>query len=252
MTCDQFSRAIEAALGDPRGPTTLSASARRHVDDCVPCQGRWRRTRQLIRARDRDARPSPAGVAQARRRLQQSLAEAGRPAIYYDWLRTPVGLVFVSMSDRGICDVTFGESSVDGYLARVARWATQMERDRRAVAPALDEIESYFAGRRTRFSVPVDLRRTTPFTRRVLAATRTIPFGQVASYGDVARRIGSPRGSRAVGGALGRNPVPIVVPCHRVIAQARRLGGFTGGVAVKRALLRVEGHTVDEHERLVR
>ena len=71
------------------------------------------------------------------------------------------------------------------------------------------------------------------------------------SYGDVAKQIGAPRASRAVGGALGRNPVPIIVPCHRVIGHARRLGGFTGGVAVKRSLLQLEGHTVDDGEAVV-
>ena len=116
-------------------------------------------------------------------------------------------------------------------------------RDRDVVELAMTELEAYFQGRLSTFTVPVDLRGVTDFTRRVLRATRRIPFGTLLSYGDVASRIGSPRASRAVGGALGRNPVPIIVPCHRVIAQGGKLGGFTGGLETKRALLQIEGHT---------
>lgn len=164
--------------------------------------------------------------------------------VRFDSIATPVGTVFVGVSDRGVCDVAIGETSERRYRARVERWASEARRDREAAAAALGEIGEYFAGRRTRFTAAVDLTGVTAFTARVLREAMRIPFGGVASYGELARRIGAPRASRAVGGALGRNPVAIIVPCHRVVTGARRLGGFSAGLAVKRALLRREGHTL--------
>jgi O-6-methylguanine DNA methyltransferase len=97
------------------------------------------------------------------------------------------------------------------------------------------------SGRRRRFGLPMDLRHVTPFQRRVLAVTSRIPFGCCASYSDIARRIGQPEARRAVGGALNKNPVAIVVPCHRVIAADGSIGGYGGGLTVKRALFQIEG-----------
>ena len=157
---------------------------------------------------------------------------------------TPLGPVWVGVSKRGVCDVTLGAPSEQGYRARLAGWALDTRRDNHAVAAVVGELAAYFAGRLTRFSVPLDLTRVTPFTLRVLEAARRIAFGSVTSYGNIARGIGAPAASRAVGGALGRNPVPIIVPCHRVVTHARQLGGFTGGVAFKHTLLRLEGHAL--------
>lgn len=166
----------------------------------------------------------------------------GGRSVRFDSIVTPVGTVFVGVSDRGVCDVAIGETSERRYRARVGRWASEARRDREAAAAALGEIGEYFAGGRTRFSAAIDLTGVTAFTARVLREAMRIPFGGVASYGELARRIGDPRASRAVGGALGRNPVAIIVPCHRVVTGERRLGGFSAGLAVKRALLRHEGH----------
>jgi methylated-DNA-[protein]-cysteine S-methyltransferase len=89
--------------------------------------------------------------------------------------------------------------------------------------------------------MPVDLRWGSDFQRRVLRATRKIPFGGSARYADIARRIEQPHAQRAVGNALGRNPIPIVIPCHRVIASGGRIGGYTGGLDIKRTLMKIEG-----------
>ena len=89
--------------------------------------------------------------------------------------------------------------------------------------------------------MPIDLRGMTEFQHRVLDAASEIPFGRVESYGDIARRIQRPGASRAVGNALGRNPLPIVVPCHRVVTSGGQLGGYTGGLDIKRALMHIEG-----------
>ena len=116
--------------------------------------------------------------------------------------------------------------------------------DQRAVSGVLDQLDSYFSGNVTRFSIPLDLRVPTDFTYRVLRNASRIPFGRTMSYGEIAKRVDSPCASRAVGGALGRNPLPIVIPCHRVIRGDGSIGGFTGGLDIKKHLLRLEGHLV--------
>jgi len=103
------------------------------------------------------------------------------------------------------------------------------------------EIREYFRGRRRDLrDIPVDLGDSTPFERRVYEATRQIPFGKVATYGQIAKAIGHPNAQRAVGNALGKNPIGVVIPCHRVVG-ADSLGGFTGGLDYKKKLLRFEG-----------
>ena len=114
-------------------------------------------------------------------------------------------------------------------------------RDPDALADVERQLAEYFAGSRRRFDLEVDLRPLTRFQRRVLEAAREIPYGRVVPYAELARRIGRPRASRAVGNALGHNPVGIVVPCHRVVKSDGGLGGYTGGVEFKERLLALEG-----------
>lgn len=107
--------------------------------------------------------------------------------------------------------------------------------------PLVRAMQSFFRGERKDLSdLPVDLSGATPFERQVYDATRRIPFGKVATYGQVAKAIGNPNAQRAVGQALGKNPIAIVIPCHRVVAS-NGLGGFTGGLRWKKRLLRFEG-----------
>jgi methylated-DNA-[protein]-cysteine S-methyltransferase len=119
------------------------------------------------------------------------------------------------------------------------------QRDAGDVPPVLKEtatqLEEYFAGERTAFDVPMELDGT-DFQREVWTELTRIPYGETISYGELARRVGRPSGPRAVGQANGRNPIPIIVPCHRVVAS-NGIGGYGGGLKVKRALLAVEGVT---------
>ncbi|MGH9323275.1 MAG: methylated-DNA--[protein]-cysteine S-methyltransferase [Vicinamibacteria bacterium] len=101
-------------------------------------------------------------------------------------------------------------------------------------------------GKRRRFDVPIDLRWGTEFERKVLDAARRIPFGECRCYGDVAKTIGRPNAHRAVGNALGKNPVAIVIPCHRVVASGGGIGGYTGGLDIKRTLMEIEGIELSE------
>jgi methylated-DNA-[protein]-cysteine S-methyltransferase len=112
--------------------------------------------------------------------------------------------------------------------------------DRRGCDRLLRELDQYFGGRRRTFDVAVDLSPLTPFQRRVLAATALVPYGALTTYREVARRAGNEQASRAAGAAVGANPIPIVVPCHRVVASDGSLGGYSGGLPAKRKLLALE------------
>jgi methylated-DNA-[protein]-cysteine S-methyltransferase len=156
---------------------------------------------------------------------------------------TPVGSIFLAAGSRGLVRVWFGgdEAAFRADLARRSGLPRALERDPGRLAAAAGQLAEYFAGRRRVFDLETDLGGLTPFQRRVLEATRAIPAGAFVSYGALARRIGAPGASRAVGQALGRNPIPIVIPCHRVLATGGGIGGYTGGLAIKRRLLTVEG-----------
>ena len=161
--------------------------------------------------------------------------------IHYTSLAAPIGRVLVAVGDAGLVRVGFRQSEA-AFVSEIQRQlGVKPVRSTAETARVVSQLRAYFAGRRRRFDVPVDLSHVTPFVRRVLTATMQVPAGNLVSYGDIARRIGQPRASRAVGQALGRNPVPIVIPCHRVIASGGRIGGYTGGLAVKRRLMRLEG-----------
>lgn len=247
MTCEEFKQRVDALLsGEVARSGFFTHTVQTHVDTCADCTQSWRRIAVLCDTLE-DADPDSehdveTAVLRAREELRAAFSRVGRPVVRFDFLRTPIGRVFVGMSDQGVCDVTLDSPNEHTYRLRLGRRAPEVWRDRDVVEPVLTELDAYFHGRLKKFTVPVDLRGVTDFTGRVLRATRRIPFGGLLSYGDVATRIGSPRASRAVGGALGRNPVPIIVPCHRVIAHGGKLGGFTGGLDTKRTLLKIEGH----------
>jgi O-6-methylguanine DNA methyltransferase len=135
-------------------------------------------------------------------------------------------------SDRGITRLAYGRGR-----------DTAAGRARRHVEQAREELTEYLAGRRTFFTVPVDLGGVAEFQDRVLAEARRIPFGEVESYAALARRIGHPRAARAVGNALGANPVPVLVPCHRVIRGDGTWGHYAFGAALKTRLLALERAT---------
>ena len=152
-------------------------------------------------------------------------------------LQSPVGPLVVTASPAGLVSIEFAARSV-AAMAVVA--ATPAGRHVREATAQLDE---YFAGRRREFDLPPDLRGT-PFQVLAWQALLRIPFGVAVTYGEQAAAMGRPTAARAVGSANGRNPVPIVVPCHRVVAAGGGLGGYSSGLAVKRALLALEGVSV--------
>jgi len=153
---------------------------------------------------------------------------------------TPARCVGALWSAGRVLAVVIGEPSAAAVEKRLRSGYPSLEITRGA-NPAGRQLREYFAGGRRRFTVKFDLSPLPPFARRLLAACARIPFGAVLTYGLAAKAIGRPRAARAAGRALARNPLPIIIPCHRVVA-ARGLGGFsaTGGAALKRALLEFE------------
>jgi methylated-DNA-[protein]-cysteine S-methyltransferase len=148
----------------------------------------------------------------------------------YTQVDTPIGKLTVVAAGTGIRRILWdGEAPPEG--------AVEGRSD--ILDAAVTQIREYFAGARTAFDLPLDLEGT-PFQQKVWLELATIPFGTTVSYGEQARRIGSPQAARAVGAANGRNPVPLVLPCHRVIGSNGALTGFGGGLDTKRSLLRHE------------
>ena len=167
--------------------------------------------------------------------------ELSGPAIYWCAVAAPIGRVFVAASDSGLLRVSFRHREASFLDELREDTEADVVRSPARTADIVEQLRDYFAGERRRFDVRLDLRHVSPFQRRVLLAATRVPAGEVVSYGEIARRIGEPGGSRAVGQALGHNPIPIVIPCHRVVAAGGRIGGYTGGLAIKRKLLRLEG-----------
>jgi methylated-DNA-[protein]-cysteine S-methyltransferase len=193
---------------------------------------------ELLRG-DRDvgedaARASERAVAAAR--------ALGLADVSYAFEPSPVGDLLVAVTPRGLIRLAYSDEHADDVLSELARRVSpRVVETPAALDPVRRELDEYFEGKRTSFDIPVDWRLHDGFGRRVLKATARIPFGKVLTYGEVAAKAGSPRGSRAAGNALGSNRIPIVVPCHRVVRAGGKIGGYTGGIERKEYLLELEG-----------
>lgn len=163
-----------------------------------------------------------------------------RPVARYGSLKASFGPLFVGVSDGKVVRVSLRQSE-RAFSEALARDGYRPVHDPQALAPVLAQIREYLEGRRRAIDAEVELSRLTPFSRAVLEETRNVPAGSVASYADIARRIGRPRAYRAVGRALSGNPVPLIVPCHRIVSTGGRMGGYTGGLDIKLHLLALEG-----------
>lgn len=156
---------------------------------------------------------------------------------------SPLGPLVVAATPRGLVRVSYsdfrGEDEVLEELVR--RISPRVLEAPAKLDPVRRELDEYFEGRRQRFDTPIDWSYLAGFTREVLRATSAIPFGDVSTYAGVAEAAGSPRAVRAAGNALGANPMPVIVPCHRVLRTGGMLGGYTGGIERKEFLLRLEG-----------
>ncbi|GIH75220.1 methylated-DNA--[protein]-cysteine S-methyltransferase [Planobispora longispora] len=152
----------------------------------------------------------------------------------------PVGRMILAVTGRGVVSCSYEDEHV--VFERVSRnVSTFIGADPSRIDPVRRELDAYFSGRLRAFTVPVDLRLATPFARTVLQMMMAVPYGTVTAYHLIAERIGRPRALRAVGNALGGNPVCVIVPCHRVVESETALGGYAGGTAAKERLFRIEG-----------
>jgi methylated-DNA-[protein]-cysteine S-methyltransferase len=182
--------------------------------------------------------PAPSAIAKSRSAVDDWFRRVA-PVIRWTRLSTPIGPLLLAATERGLQRI--------GFTGNVAAFALELDgrsrlvEDEERLSPYRRQLEQYFAGDLRHFTLPVDLSATTPFQRSVLAAIAEIPAGSVRSYGQVAAAIGKPKAARAVGQALGSNPIPIVLPCHRVVASDGSLGGYAGGLGRKRQLLALEG-----------
>jgi methylated-DNA-[protein]-cysteine S-methyltransferase len=183
-----------------------------------------------------------AAAAAAAARLSDRAAAEGLADVSYAPVDSPFGPLLAAVTRRGLVRLAFPEEDVDSTLERLARrLSPRIVETSTRLDPVRRELDEYFGGRRHEFDLPLDWALVGAFGRRVLRVTSEIPYGGVQSYAEVASDAGSPRGSRAAGNALGSNPIPIVIPCHRVLRSGGALGGYGGGVERKRWLLELEG-----------
>jgi methylated-DNA-[protein]-cysteine S-methyltransferase len=174
-------------------------------------------------------------------RFRDAAAAEGLLDVAYDVVDSPLGPLFVAVSDRGLCTISY-DTEPDAKLEQLARgFGMRVLRAPGAVEPARRQLDEYFDGKRQRFDVDVDLRLARDFGRAVLRELAAVPFGEVTTYGALAARAGKPRAARAVGMIMNRNPIPIVLPCHRVVGANGSLVGYAGGLERKRSLLELEG-----------
>jgi methylated-DNA-[protein]-cysteine S-methyltransferase len=188
-------------------------------------------------------------AAEAERRSRKAASTLGELAVgdhlvdvAVATMDSPVGELLVAVTPRGLACVSYQDEDRDELFALFARRLSP--RILEVAGPtdeARRELEQYFRGERTRFELKVDRRLIGDFAWDVLRATSKVPFGRTATYGEVAATLGRPKAARAVGGALGSNPIPIVIPCHRVVGAGGKLTGYAGGLPRKELLLELEG-----------
>ena len=182
------------------------------------------------------------GAAEAAARVARRMADEGLAVVTYAPAESPFGTLLLAATTRGLVRLAFPEEGLDAMLEGLARRISpRIVEAPGSLDEARRELEEYFSGRRRAFELALDWRLVGPFGRRVLGVTAEIPYGGVLSYAEVAADAGSPRGHRAAGNALGANPMPIVIPCHRVLRSGGALGGYGGGTQRKRWLLELEG-----------
>lgn len=161
--------------------------------------------------------------------------------VFYTELELPSGKVFAAATVRGIALLDLEPGPLDVWLDRLsAEHGVAPVRDKMPFIRLMDELGEYFNGTRKVFTVPLDVHGT-PFQEKVWAALLRVPYGSIVTYGMIARMAGSPGAARAAGGALNKNRVPIIIPCHRVVASGGNMGGYGAGLDVKRLLLELEG-----------
>jgi methylated-DNA-[protein]-cysteine S-methyltransferase len=174
-------------------------------------------------------------------RFRETAAAEGLLDVAYDLIDTPVGRLLVAVTDHGVCEIEY-DADPEAEEERLARlFGVRVLRSPRPTDEARRQLDEYFGGKRREFELEIDLRPTREFAHTVLDQLARIPYGELTTYGALAAKAGRPRAARAVGTVMNRNPVPIVLPCHRVVGSTGALVGYGGGLDRKRTLLELEG-----------
>jgi methylated-DNA-[protein]-cysteine S-methyltransferase len=174
------------------------------------------------------------------RRFREAAADSGLVDVSFDIADTPIGPLLLAVTERGLARISYDpepERETD-ELART--FGVRVLRAPRRVDLVRRELDEYFEGRRRDFDLPLDLRSRTGFSRDILERLARVPYGEVTTYGTLAKEAGKPQAARAVGTVMNRNPIPIVLPCHRVVGSTGSLVGYGGGLDRKRLLLDLE------------
>ena len=235
---------VAAATGD--ASSAAAARVQEHVDACAPCRREMDRYRSIDRIVD-DIRRAPIAADHAevlRGDLEWRLAELRRRAVTARVWNSPVGPILIARSDEGVVAVEYLDSARGMAASRLLRrHGIEIIEDGTETEVFYQQILEYLAGDRTRLAWPLDFRLAgSDFQREVLKATAALPYGAVVSYAHLAREIGRPTATRAVAQALRHNPLPIVVPCHRVVGSSGALTGYAGNkLELKERLLTLEG-----------
>ena len=175
------------------------------------------------------------------RRFREAAAAEHLLDVGFDVIDSPIGPLLVAATDRGLARIFF-DPEPEHHLDRLAKtFGPRVLRSASTVDAAHRQLDEYFEGTRSSFALDVDLRGSAPFAQQVLDELARVPYGHTTTYGTLAAKVGAPRAARAVGTVMNRNPIPIVLPCHRVIGSNGSLTGYGGGLDVKEQLLRLEG-----------
>ncbi len=179
--------------------------------------------------------------AQLDRRFRDAAVASGALDVGYDVVESPIGPLLVAASNGRVCRISFSADPEEHLDALGRAFGPRVLRAGAAVDDVRRQLDEYFGGRRRGFELDVDTRVVPPFARRVLAELARVPYGETTTYGTLAAKVEAPRAARAVGMVMNRNPIPIVLPCHRVVGANGSLTGYAGGLDVKERLLRLEG-----------
>jgi methylated-DNA-[protein]-cysteine S-methyltransferase len=183
------------------------------------------------------------------RRFAERASEEGLLDVAYTTTDSPFGPLLLARTPRGLVRVGLPNQDADELLEELsARVSPRLLEAPDGLEQARRELDLYFEGRLDRFDLPLDWSLSAGFRRRVLRAISRIPYGQTRSYAEMASKAGNERAVRAAGSACGANPIPVIVPCHRVLRTGGALGGYGGGLAMKRGLLELEGVLEEAHD----
>jgi methylated-DNA-[protein]-cysteine S-methyltransferase len=235
---------VAAATGDAE-PGAVGR-VEHHIDSCGACRGEFHRYREIegVVGALRRAPAAAESVARAREGLDSRLADLRSRLVSYRVFPSPLGHILIARSEHGVSLVEYLHGGADLRTSRLHRIAgVELQEDGAEIETLYRELLEYLRGDRTRLEWPLDLRLArSDFHRAVLRATAAIPYGALTSYAGIAAEIGKPAATRAVAQALRWNPLPIVVPCHRIIGTSGALTGYSGDkIGLKQQLLAVEG-----------